>query len=161
MTGELTYEQVAGYLTKHGLVAVSEHQLTVLRRQAATNADAGERQRLEDVVRATAEVFGIDRTTLCGPRKPSHYVRARAIGMHFANRTLVIGLGRIGAAFGGRDHTTVLHSVRNIDMCLQDERYRRDALQDLSVVQKAYCAQHAERIAAQSAMMPAIDAEGG
>ena len=53
-------------------------------------------------------------------QRPLHIVRPRQIAMYLAKELTQKSLPEIGKAFGGRDHTTVLHAVRKI----ADERKR-------------------------------------
>jgi chromosomal replication initiator protein len=48
-------------------------------------------------------------------RRLAHIVLPRQIAMYLAKELTQKSLPEIGDAFGGRDHTTVLHAVRKID----------------------------------------------
>lgn len=64
------------------------------------------------VINATARCHGLAAEDIVGPSRSRRVAHARAVAMYLA-RTLTSGsLEAIGKAFGGRDHTTVLHGVR-------------------------------------------------
>lgn len=64
------------------------------------------------VIGATARCHGLTPEDIVGPGRSRRVAHARAVAMYLA-RTLTAGsLEAIGRAFGGRDHTTVLHGVR-------------------------------------------------
>lgn len=64
------------------------------------------------VIGATARCHGLTPQDIMGPSRSRRVAQARAVAMYLA-RTLTSGsLEAIGRAFGGRDHTTVLHGVR-------------------------------------------------
>jgi chromosomal replication initiator protein len=42
----------------------------------------------------------------------------RQVGMYLARRLTGLSLQQIGAFFGGRDHTTVLHACRKVERAL-------------------------------------------
>jgi chromosomal replication initiation ATPase DnaA len=76
------------------------------------------------VINATARCHGLTPQDLLGPGRSRRVAHARAVAMYLA-RTLTSGsLEAIGRAFGGRDHTTVLHGVR----MTQDRRSSDPAL---------------------------------
>lgn len=67
------------------------------------------------VVRQVARHWELSPAEVVGPSRRRAVAAARAAGMYLARRLTGRSLGRIGAAFGGRDHTTVLHGIRVTD----------------------------------------------
>ncbi len=51
---------------------------------------------------------------LCGPNRTRNLVLARQIAMYLCRELTEMSLPQIGAEFGGRDHTTVMHAERKI-----------------------------------------------
>ncbi len=51
---------------------------------------------------------------LCGPSRSRNLVLARQIAMYLCRELTEMSLPQIGAEFGGRDHTTVMHAERKI-----------------------------------------------
>jgi chromosomal replication initiator protein len=50
----------------------------------------------------------------------------RQVAMYLARHLTHASLAEVGRAFGGKDHTTVLHAVEKIDELLQeDPRFKR------------------------------------
>ncbi|MDF1801711.1 helix-turn-helix domain-containing protein [Thalassovita sp.] len=64
------------------------------------------------VARVVADAFGITVADLQSKRRDSRVTTPRQIAYLLAHDGLGISLPRIGAYFGGRDHTTILHGVR-------------------------------------------------
>jgi len=84
---------------------------------------------LGHIVRATCIEFVISKSELIGPKRDLRLVRPRQIGMVVAKELTGASLPGIGRAFGGRDHTTVLHGMRRIaDLIDVDPRVRADLL---------------------------------
>ena len=48
-------------------------------------------------------------------------VRPRQVAMYLAKTLTLRSLPEIGRRFGGRDHTTVLHSVRKVEQMMRDD----------------------------------------
>ena len=49
------------------------------------------------------------------PRRSRSVARPRQVAMYLAESITSRSLPEIGRKFGGRDHTTVMHAVRNIE----------------------------------------------
>ncbi len=64
------------------------------------------------VIGATARQHGLTAADLVGPSRCRQVSLARGMAMYLARRLTPKSLESIGAAFGGRDHTTVLHGIR-------------------------------------------------
>ncbi len=69
---------------------------------------------IENIQKTVAEFFNIKVSEMTSKQRPLHIVRPRQIAMYLAKELTQKSLPEIGKAFGGRDHTTVLHAVRKI-----------------------------------------------
>ena len=67
---------------------------------------------LSRVIVWTAQVAGLDADTLRGAGRTAGVVRARQLAMLLAAALTGAPLTAVGAALGGRDHTTILHGTR-------------------------------------------------
>lgn len=70
--------------------------------------------RIDDIQRVVAQFFEIDRRDMESPCRERRVARPRQIAMKLCREFTARSLPEIGRAFGGRDHTTVLHAVRRI-----------------------------------------------
>jgi len=71
--------------------------------------------RLSDITDTVASQFDVKETELQGKRRLKSIVLPRQICMFLARKLTSLSLQEIGAHFGGRDHTTVLHSVDKVE----------------------------------------------
>lgn len=69
---------------------------------------------VENIQRTVAEYYKIKVADLLSKRRNRSVARPRQIAMALAKELTNHSLPEIGDAFGGRDHTTVLHACRNI-----------------------------------------------
>lgn len=76
----------------------------------------------EHIMDATSAYFGITLEELTGSSRVATIASARQIAMYLCRELTDLSLPKIGARFGGRDHTTVLHSVRKIDQKMGEDR---------------------------------------
>lgn len=77
-----------------------------------TTHAAGPVPSLGRVIRAAARHHDVSIDAVLGPARHRTVAAARSLAMYLARRLTGRSLQAIGAACGGRDHTTVLHAVR-------------------------------------------------
>ena len=107
----------ANQLTKEPItVSLAERTLADLVR----SRDA-RRVRIEDILRIVSRHYKVPRNDLLSSRRSRDVVRPRQIAMYLAKALTSRSLPEIGRRFGGRDHTTVLHSVRKVEQMMKDD----------------------------------------
>ncbi|MGA5193763.1 chromosomal replication initiator protein DnaA [Streptomyces exfoliatus] len=74
------------------------------------------------IMAATADYFGLTVEDLCGSSRSRVLVTARQIAMYLCRELTDLSLPKIGAQFGGRDHTTVMHADRKIRALMAERR---------------------------------------
>jgi chromosomal replication initiator protein len=79
------------------------------------------RVRIEDILRIVSRHYKVPRNELLSARRSRDVVRPRQIAMFLAKALTSRSLPEIGRRFGGRDHTTVLHSVRKVEQMIKDD----------------------------------------
>ena len=76
----------------------------------------------ERILQATADFFSTSVDELVGPSRRQPLARHRQIGMYLCRENTDLSLPKIGAQFGGRDHTTVIHAVDKIKSLMQTDK---------------------------------------
>jgi chromosomal replication initiator protein len=76
---------------------------------------------LEDIQKAVADYFKIASEQLRGKGKTSEVANARQIAMFIARNNTTYSLKTIGDYFGGRDHSTVIHSISKVGQSLSTD----------------------------------------
>lgn len=75
----------------------------------------------DDIINRVASFAGHTREELVGPSRRQPLARYRQIAMYLCREHTDLSLPKIGKAFGGRDHTTVLHAVEKIRSLMQSD----------------------------------------
>lgn len=101
-------------------------------------------QTLKDMVRETARTISVDMiqktvaeffrvplSELRSKKRTKNIVLPRQIAMYLSRQLTAQSLPEIGNAFGGKDHTTVLHSCKKIEQSLTVEREIRNIVDQL------------------------------
>ena len=70
---------------------------------------------MEEIQKRVAEHFKIRISDMSSARRARAVARPRQVAMYLSKQLTSRSLPEIGRAFGGRDHTTVMHAVRKIE----------------------------------------------
>jgi len=73
------------------------------------------RTTIEEIQKRVAEHFNIRMSDMHSARRARAVARPRQVAMYLAKQLTSRSLPEIGRKFGGRDHTTVMHAVKQID----------------------------------------------
>lgn len=103
-------------------------QAITLKVQAALDGSADARIPLKSIVSATAIHFGMSRRDFLSHRRLRSVARPRQIAMFLAKQLTDASFYEIGAATGGRDHSSVIHGVKKITTLIEagDEEIAAD-----------------------------------
>jgi chromosomal replication initiator protein len=77
---------------------------------------------VDQIMASTADYFGVSLEDLRGHSRSRVLVNARQVAMYLCRELTELSLPRIGQAFGGRDHTTVMHADRKIRQQMAERR---------------------------------------
>lgn len=86
---------------------------------------------IENIQRTVAEYFKIRVADVLSQRRSRSVARPRQIAMALAKELTRHSLPEIGDAFGGRDHTTVLHACRRVVALRESDTRVREDYQNL------------------------------
>jgi chromosomal replication initiator protein len=95
-------------------------------------SDTGPEITAAQIMAATAQYFGVTVDDLCGSSRSRVLVTARQIAMYLCRELTDLSLPKIGQAFGGRDHTTVMHADRKIRQLMAERRSLFNQVTDLT-----------------------------
>ena len=87
---------------------------------------------IENIQKTTAEYYKIRVADLLSKRRSRSVARPRQVAMALAKDLTSHSLPEIGDAFGGRDHTTVLHACRKINELRQKDQKIEEDYKNLS-----------------------------
>ena len=75
---------------------------------------------IDNIIKTVAEYYKIKVADVLSKRRSRSVARPRQMAMKFAKELTNHSLPEIGDAFGGRDHTTVIHACKKIDALCED-----------------------------------------
>ena len=84
------------------------------------------------ILEETAAYYGFSVEELCSTSRTRTLVNARQIAMYLTRELTDLSLPRIGKAFGGRDHSTVLHALGKITKLMRERPQTHQQLRELT-----------------------------
>lgn len=84
-----------------------------------------------EIVRVVADYFKLSQEELFGKSRSQAIVVARQIAMFLCREKTTMSLPKIGALFGGRDHTTVMYAVKKVGDLMSERRYIYNQVTDI------------------------------
>lgn len=85
----------------------------------------------EMIIDTVARYFNTTSDELMGKRRTSNIVIPRQISMYICNKLTGMSLNEIGSAFGGKDHTTVMHSIKQVTKNIESDPKIAQTVHDL------------------------------
>ena len=86
---------------------------------------------IDQIQRKVCEVFGVKLSDLKAKNRTKAIAFPRQVAMYLARQLTHASLSEVGRAFGGKDHTTVLHAVDKIQTLMQEDPKLRKTLDGL------------------------------
>ena len=117
--------ELEGSLTKLSTTAVVEKRLVTIELVKGVLKDLARPNTKnispKKVVRIVSDYFNIDSLDLLGKKRVKEIVYPRQILMYLLRHLLKHSLPQIGDELGGKDHTTVMHGVKKIEILLKTD----------------------------------------
>jgi len=106
-------------------VSMAQNALEGMLRSDAAE-DSGPTLTAEEIRQKVAEAWGVKVSGLQSRRRTKDLTVPRQVAMYLIRELLDLSLVRIGELFGGRDHSTVIHSLKKVEETMEeDPEYRK------------------------------------
>lgn len=86
----------------------------------------------ELIIEIVSEFFSLTPDEIVGKGRARQVANARQIAMYLGRELTDLSLPKLGQAFGGRDHTTVMYSERRIHDKIQEDHKTFNQVQELT-----------------------------
>ena len=97
---------------------------------------------MDNIIRVSSEYFGLAPNDLKGKKRSQNIVFARQLAMFIGREMTDNSMTEIGQDFGGRDHTTVIHSIDKIKGKLLTDPTLESTIENIKRAIKDYSAKH-------------------
>ena len=127
--------ELEGSLTRMiAFCALTGREMTVDLAQEVLADLWGEEEKIitiDQIQRKVCDFFGVKLSDLKAKTRTKAVAFPRQIAMYLARQLTHASLAEVGRAFGGKDHTTVLHAVHKIQTLLQEDPKLRKTVDGL------------------------------
>lgn len=86
--------------------------------------------KIETIISEVAKTYNVSEEDILSNRRTAPLVLARQVAMYISRKTTDLSFKAIGECFG-KDHTTVLYNVNQIEDFLKDKPYQRELVEDI------------------------------
>ncbi len=86
---------------------------------------------IEEIQRITCNYFNISEDLVRAKTRKREVVQARQVAMYFSKQLTQHSLKTIGLHFGGRDHSTVIHSCQSVENQIETDPKFREMLDEI------------------------------
>ncbi len=86
---------------------------------------------LDDIQKKICEFYHVSLSDILGKKRPANIAFPRQVAMYLCRLLTPMSLQEIGAAFGGRDHGTVIHACKSVENSIQQEPTTKRTIQFL------------------------------
>ena len=97
---------------------------------------------MDNIIRVTAEYFGLTPNDLKGKKRTQNIVFARHLAMYIGDKITGYSSTEIGQDFGGRDHSTVIYSIEKIKAKLLTDPSLEATLENIGRLIKEFSAKY-------------------
>ncbi len=87
---------------------------------------------VEDILKSVSERFQIKIVEIKSKKRTKNLVIPRQIGMYLTRKLTNLSFPEIGKAFGGKDHSTVIHACKQIELGREEDFNLKMTLESLS-----------------------------
>lgn len=91
---------------------------------------------MEDIQRVVGDYYGIDIGDFATKKRTKTVAFPRQVAMYLSRELTEFSLPRIGEAFGGRDHSTVIHAHEKISVLMEKDPSIAQQMKDLAALLK-------------------------
>ena len=86
--------------------------------------------KIETIISEVANTYNVSENDILSNRRTASLARARQVAMYIARETTGLSFKQIGENFG-KDHSTVLYNVRQVEEFISDKPYEKALVEDI------------------------------
>ena len=86
--------------------------------------------KIETIISEVANTYNVSESDILSNRRTASLARARQVAMYIARETTGLSFKQIGENFG-KDHSTVLYNVRQVEEFISDKPYEKALVEDI------------------------------
>lgn len=107
--------------------------MAALKDQVSQAAKTVEKQTLtvENIIKTVADYYGLTKQQIVSKARTGAIANARHISIYLSRSLLDLPYNKIGEAFGGRDHSTIISSFTKVEKKLKSDKFYEQAVMEI------------------------------
>lgn len=86
---------------------------------------------VERIIGEVANIYGVTAEDIRSNKRSSQISTARKVAVYVVREITAMPLSAIGTEFGGRDHSTIVYSISNVEESLKKDTHLKEIVEDL------------------------------
>ena len=86
---------------------------------------------IEKIVEEVSRSYGVSAADVKGKKRTQNIAEARKMAMYIVRQVCELSMEDIGKEFGGRDHSTVVYSIANVEEKMEKDSFYRGNIEDI------------------------------
>ena len=86
---------------------------------------------VEKIIVEVADVYGVSPEDIRSSKRSSQISTARKVAIYVVREITQMPLQAIGTEFGGRDHSTIVYSISNIETAMKHDDHLKQLVEDI------------------------------
>lgn len=86
---------------------------------------------IEKIIFEVSRSYNVPIPEIKGRKRSKSIAEARKMAIYIVRQVCELSMDDIGKEFGGRDHSTVVYSIRDVEMRMEKDSFYRDSIEDI------------------------------
>lgn len=86
---------------------------------------------IENIINEVSKTYGVTPEDITSNKRSSNVSNARQISMHIVREITQMSLTSIGESFGGRDHSTVVYAIQQVEKNIKKDKKYEETIEDI------------------------------
>ena len=86
---------------------------------------------MEKIIAEVADVYGVSPEDIRSSKRSSQISTARKVAIYVMREITQMPLQAIGTEFNGRDHSTIVYSISNIETAMKHDEHLKQLVEDI------------------------------
>lgn len=86
---------------------------------------------VDKIVEEVARTYGVSIEDIRSQKRNANVSSARQVAIYVVREITQIPLAEIGKAFGGRDHSTIVYAIQQVEKSFKKDRSAKDKVNDI------------------------------
>ena len=87
---------------------------------------------IEHIIQEVSNLYGVSPEDIRSSKRASQISNARKVAIYLVREITNMPLNSIGEEFGGRDHSTIVYAVQNVEKAMEKDPNLRDAIESIT-----------------------------